>query len=102
MTCFFKDFILVTSYFPNAGIDGAKRLDYRVKEWDPDFRHFLKEELEVGSGKPVILCGDLNVASQEIDTYKKAKKKSTPSVIRTLSESFAPLLSNGFVDTFRQ
>ena len=62
MTCYFKDFVLVATYVPNSGVQGLDRLDYRVKEWDRDFQHFLKEELEVGCGKPVILCGDLNVA----------------------------------------
>ena len=100
MTCHFKDFILATSYFPNVGIEDAARLEYRIKEWDPAFQHFLKEELEVGCGKPVILCGDLNVVHQEIDKYETGRPVS--STRRNISESFDPLLSSkGFIDTFR-
>jgi exonuclease III len=61
VTCEFDNFQLVATYVPNAGVDGLKRLNYRVKEWDVDFQLYLKN-LELASSKPVILCGDLNVA----------------------------------------
>lgn len=67
-TAEFDKFILVSVYVPNAGVDGLKRLDYRVKEWDIDFMKYLKD-LEVNSKKPVVICGDLNVAHNEIDIF---------------------------------
>ena len=60
-TAEFEQFILVAVYVPNSGVQGLDRLNYRVKEWDVDFNAYLKA-LEVKSNKPVILCGDLNVA----------------------------------------
>ena len=75
MTCYFDSFLLVATYVPNSGVPGLQRLDYRVNEWDKDFQRFLKEELEVGVGKPVILCGDLNVAHHPIDIFDKSKTK---------------------------
>jgi len=76
ISCFFDAFTLVASYVPNSGVDGLKRLSYRVDQWDKDIQHFLKEELEVAEKKPVIWCGDLNVAHNEIDIYgPKGKDK---------------------------
>lgn len=69
VTAEFDKFILVAVYVPNAGVRGLDRLDYRVKEWDLDFQQYLKN-LETSKGKPVILCGDLNVAHHPIDIYK--------------------------------
>lgn len=60
---------------PNSGVDGLNRLSYRVNEWDKDFMGYLKD-LEVKNNKPVILCGDLNVAHHEIDIFgPKGKEK---------------------------
>ena len=75
VTCYFDEFILVASYVPNSGVQGLKRLDYRVNQWDKDFQHFLKTELEEGLNKPVIVCGDLNVAHQPIDIFDPKKVK---------------------------
>ena len=73
MTCVFRDFFLVAVYVPNSGNYDLARLPYRVNEWDRDFFKYLKYELEVGYGKPVILCGDLNVAHETIDIYDRHK-----------------------------
>ena len=63
------------AYVPNSGVQGLHRLTYRVEEWDVDFQAYLKE-LEKDSGKPVVLCGDLNVAHKEIDIFgPKGKDK---------------------------
>ena len=62
ITCHFKTFILVAAYVPNSGVRKLERLDYRIKEWDRDFHHYLKHELEIGKNKPILLTGDLNVA----------------------------------------
>lgn len=60
ITLEFKKFNLIAAYVPNAG-EGLKWLEYWTKEWDPDFLKYMKD-LEESTGKPVILCGDLNVA----------------------------------------
>lgn len=93
----YEDFFVVTVYVPNSG-SGLKRIEYR-KSWDVDFLHYLKE-LEVK--KPVILCGDLNVAHQEID-IARAKQNYNKSAGYTQIEidGFQRLLDAGFVDTFR-
>ena len=76
VTAFFDKFILVASYIPNSGVDGLNRLGYRTKEWDRDLQSFLKDELEEKAAKPVIWCGDLNVAHHEIDICNpKGKEK---------------------------
>ena len=75
VTCVFREFFLVATYVPVSGIPDLKRLPYRVDEWDPDFHKYLKDELEIGFGKPVILCGDLNVAHNPIDIFDKKKQR---------------------------
>ena len=75
ITAEFSNFTLVSTYVPNAGVMGLNRLDYRVKEWDVDFFGYVKG-LE-SKGKPVILCGDLNVALNEMDLYgAKGKERN--------------------------
>ena len=61
----FNQFVLVCVFVPNSG-DKLDRLDYRVKEWDPDFSEYLKE-LETKNKKPVVVCGDMNVAHLDKD-----------------------------------
>ena len=101
VTCYFKDFILVASYVPNSGVVGLQRLDYRVNQWDRDFQHFLKEELEVGENKPVVLCGDLNVAHKPIDIYDKTKTKQAGFTPQERNSFDAFLTASGFIDTYR-
>ncbi len=94
----YDDYYLVTVYVPNAG-EGLKRLDYRAK-WDEDFRKHL---VALNEKKPVILCGDLNVAHQPID-IARAKENYNKSAGYTQIEidGFTKLLSAGFVDVFRR
>ncbi|WKZ58497.1 MAG: exodeoxyribonuclease III [Cyclobacteriaceae bacterium] len=97
VTAEFDNFFLVTVYTPNAG-EGLKRLEYRAK-WDEVFRNFVTG---LNRRKPVIICGDLNVAHQEID-IARAKENYNKSAGYTQIEidGFQKLLDAGFVDTFR-
>lgn len=97
ITAEFEEFFLVTVYVPNAG-EGLKRLDYRAK-WDEDFTNYLISLNEI---KPVVMCGDLNVAHSEID-IARAKENYNKSAGYTQVEidGFERLLDAGFVDTFR-
>ena len=67
MTCIFDEFIVVAAYVPNSGGLQLQRLDYRVNQWDKDLHAYLKQDLEVAHKKPVVFCGDLNVAHEPID-----------------------------------
>lgn len=98
MTAEFNDHYLVTVYVPNAG-EGLKRLDYREK-WDVDFRNYL---VGLQQKKPVIVCGDFNVAHQPIDIArpKENYNKSAGYTQREI-DGFTKLLEAGFVDTFRR
>jgi exodeoxyribonuclease-3 len=98
MTAEFNNFYLVTVYVPNSG-EGLKRLDYRER-WDEDFRKYL---VALKLKKPVILCGDLNVAHQPID-IARAKENYNKSAGYTQREidGFTKLLESGFIDTFRR
>ncbi len=97
LTCEFKDFHLVNVYVPNSKRE-LERLPYRHKEWDPDFLQYLKN---LEKKKPVIFCGDMNVAHQAIDlTYHRANEKNhgfTPQE----REGFDNIVKVGFIDTFR-
>ena len=96
ITLEFNDFFFVTEYVPNVKRD-LSRLDYRMK-WEDDFRDYLKELEQV---KPVVLCGDLNVAHTEMDI--KNAKANIGNAGFTYEErgKFSELLDAGFIDTFR-
>ena len=91
-----QDFYLVTVYTPNSQ-DGLKRLDYRMN-WEDDFRNYL---LRLDQTKPVILCGDLNVAHQEIDLRNPKTNRKNPGFTDQERDKFTALLDSGFIDTFR-
>jgi exodeoxyribonuclease III len=98
MTAEFEKFFLVTVYTPNAG-EGLKRLEYRQK-WDDEFRNYL---LGLNAKKPVVLCGDLNVAHQPIDiTRAKENYNKSAGYTQVEIDGFTKLLGSGFVDTFRR
>ena len=90
------DFFLVTVYTPNSQ-DGLRRLDYRMK-WEEDFRAYL---LRLDEQKPVVVCGDLNVAHQEIDLKNPKSNRQNAGFTDEEREKFSTLLQAGFVDTFR-
>ena len=93
----FKDFYLVNVYVPNSG-QKLVRLDYR-KQWDIDFRNYL---LNLQKTKPVILCGDLNVAHQAIDLKNdKSNYNKTAGYTQVEIDGMDELLNSGFVDSFR-
>lgn len=90
------NFYLVTVYAPNSQ-DGLKRLDYRMT-WEDDFRNYL---LELDKKKPVLVCGDLNVAHKEIDLKNPKTNRMNAGFTDQEREKFQILLDAGFIDTFR-
>lgn len=91
-----EEFYLVTVYTPNSQ-DGLRRLEYRMK-WEDDFRKYLTG---LDSIKPVIVCGDMNVAHKEIDLKNPKTNRKNAGFTDEEREKFTTLLSNGFTDTFR-
>ena len=96
ITAEFPEFYLVTCYTPNAQ-RGLARLDHRMR-WDEAFRSFLKE---LDERKGVIVCGDLNVAHQEIDQKNPKSNRGNAGFSDEERESFTKLLDAGFTDTIR-
>ncbi|MBQ2196641.1 MAG: exodeoxyribonuclease III [Prevotella sp.] len=90
------NFYLVTCYTPNSQ-DGLKRLDYRMK-WGDDFLAYL---MRLDAVKPVIVCGDLNVAHEEIDLKNPKTNRKNAGFTDEEREKMTTLLSKGFIDTFR-
>lgn len=90
------DFYMVTVYTPNSQ-DGLKRLDYRM-EWERDFRAYI---CELDAKKPVVLCGDLNVAHKEIDLKNPKTNRRNAGFTDEEREQFQSLLDSGFTDSFR-
>ena len=96
ITLEFPDFYLVTVYTPNSQ-DGLKRLDYRM-QWEDDFLAYIKG---LDKKKPVIYCGDLNVAHQEIDLKNPKTNRKNAGFTDEERAKMTTVLSSGFVDTFR-
>ncbi|MBR1813497.1 MAG: exodeoxyribonuclease III [Lachnospiraceae bacterium] len=96
ITLEFADYYFVTVYTPNSQ-DGLKRLSYRM-EWEEEFLRYLKKLEET---KPVIVCGDMNVAHQEIDLKNPSTNHQNAGFSDEERACFSRLLENGFIDTFR-
>ncbi len=96
ITLEYPDFFLVNVYTVNAQ-DGLRRLPYRL-QWDTAFRLHLSR---LALTKPVIFCGDLNVAHNEIDLARPKANRKSPGFSDEERESFTELLESGFIDTFR-
>ena len=96
ITLEFEDFFFVTCYTPNSQNE-LKRLDYRMK-WEDDFREYL---LKLNKKKPVILCGDLNVAHNEIDLKNPKTNRKNAGFSDEEREKMTTLLNSGFTDSFR-
>ena len=96
ITAEFPQFYLVCCYTPNSQ-DGLKRLDYRMR-WEDDLRDYLRE---LDQTKPVVYCGDLNVAHREIDLKNPKTNRQNPGFSDEEREKMTQLLEAGFVDTFR-
>jgi exodeoxyribonuclease-3 len=98
ITVTFPDFHLVNVYTPNAQ-RGLTRLDYRTRRWDVDFLAYLKG---LEASRPVIFCGDLNVAHTEIDLANPKGNVNNPGFTPQERASFDKLVAAGFIDTFRE
>ena len=96
ITLEYTDFYLVTVYVPNSQ-DDLRRLGYRMT-WEDDFRAYL---VELDKKKPVIVCGDLNVAHQEIDLKNPKSNRRNAGFTDEERGKFQELLDAGFIDTFR-
>ena len=91
-----EEFFLVTAYVPNSQ-DELKRLDYRMR-WEDDFLAYLQK---LDERKPVIVCGDLNVAHEEIDLKNPKTNRRNAGFTDEERQKFSRLLDSGFTDTFR-
>lgn len=98
ITAEYDDYYVVNVYVPNSQRE-LTRLDYRVKHWGPDFLAYLKE---LEKTKPVIMCGDLNVAHQEIDLARPKANVQNAGFTPEERASFDTYIAAGFVDTFRE
>ncbi|TQQ84168.1 exodeoxyribonuclease III [Peptacetobacter hominis] len=96
ITLEFDDFFFVTVYTPNSQTE-LKRLDYRMK-WEDDFRAYLKN---LDDKKPVVMCGDLNVAHKEIDLKNPKTNRKNAGFTDEERGKFTEFLESGFIDTFR-
>ena len=96
ITLEYPNFFLLTCYTPNAQ-DGLKRLDHRMR-WEDAFRAYLQS---LDAKKPVIVCGDLNVAHQEIDLKNPKSNRGNAGFSNEERGKFTELLAAGFTDTFR-
>ena len=96
ITLEFDSFYFVTVYTPNAQ-DGLRRLDYRMK-WEDDFLDYIKK---LDKEKPVIYCGDLNVAHKEIDLKNPKTNRKNPGFTDEERGKMSAVLDSGFTDTFR-
>jgi exodeoxyribonuclease-3 len=96
ITLEFEDFYFITVYTPNSQ-DGLKRLDYRM-QWEDDFLAYVKA---LDEKKPVIWCGDLNVAHKEIDLKNPKTNRKNAGFTDEEREKMTTVLSSGFVDTYR-
>ena len=96
ITLEFEDFYFVTVYTPNSQSE-LKRLEYRMK-WEDDFREYL---LKLDSKKPVIMCGDLNVAHKEIDLKNPKTNRKNAGFTDEERGKFTDFLASGFIDTYR-
>ncbi|WP_209346431.1 exodeoxyribonuclease III [Flavonifractor sp. AGMB03687] len=96
ITAEYEDFYLVCCYTPNAQNELA-RIDYRM-QWEDDFRSYL---MDLDQKKPVVLCGDLNVAHEEIDLKNPKSNRGNAGFSDQEREKMTTLLGSGFADSFR-
>lgn len=97
ITAEYDDFYFITCYTPNSK-QKLERLEYRTEVWENLFREYL---LELEKTKPVILCGDLNVAHKEIDLKNPKTNKRNAGFTNEEREKMTELLNSGYIDTFR-
>jgi len=97
ITCEYDGFYLVNVYVPNSKND-LSRLSYRYDSWDPDLKDYI---ISLREKKPVLLCGDLNVAHREIDLANPKTNRRNAGFTDQEREGLSNLLAEGFLDTFR-
>ena len=83
----FSSFVLVSVYTPHSGVGELKRLEYRVKRWDRAFEAYINR-LKDQTGKPVIICGDLNIIRHDQDIYNPKTKVGRPGTTDRERDSF--------------
>jgi len=98
VTLEFKDFFVVNVYVPNSKRE-LERLPYRQKEWDVDFLKYLKK---LEKKKPVVFCGDMNVAHKEIDLSNPKQNEKNHGFTPQERKGFDNIVKAGFIDTFRE
>ena len=98
ITAEFMDYFLVNVYTPNSK-RGLLRLDYRTQQWDPDFFTYIKM---LEKNKPVVVCGDLNVAHKEIDLANPRQNRRNAGFTYEERTSMDRVIEAGFIDTFRE
>jgi exodeoxyribonuclease III len=98
ITAEYPDYYLVNVYVPNSKRD-LSRLKYRAEEWDVDFLKYLKK---LEKKKPVIFCGDLNVAHTELDLTNPASNRRSHGFTDEERAGFTKIIESGFIDTFRE
>lgn len=98
ITLEYADYHLVNVYTPNAQNE-LRRLDYRQKEWDVDFLQYVKN---LDKSKPVIFCGDLNVAHKEIDIARPKANRRNAGFTDEERAGFDNIVAAGFIDSFRE
>lgn len=98
ITAEFKNFFVVTVYTPNAK-DGLERLALRHKQWDPAFLDYC---VTLNKQKPVIFCGDLNVAHKEADLARPKQNEGNKGFTKEEREGIDKIIAAGFIDTFRE
>ncbi len=98
LTAEFADYFVVTVYTPNVKRE-LTRLEYRARQWDPDFLKFLRK---LEKTKPVVFCGDLNVSHRELDLANPGPNRGNAGFTDEERAGFDRLLGAGFIDTFRE
>lgn len=97
ITVEYEKFYIVCCYVPYSG-DRLERFFYRINEWDPDFRKYINGLKEI---KTTIVCGDMNVAHEDLDVFNPKLPVGLKSVTKEERENFTKLIMDGFVDIFR-
>ena len=94
----FETFNVITVYTPNSQCEGSERCNFRTNHWDGAFREWIRE---LNAKKPTIICGDFNVAVDDIDVKQPEKWAGSAGLLPKERENFKELMKTGFVDSFR-
>ena len=98
----FNNCVLVNSYTPNSQGDTSPRFEYRINDWDSKFKQMIKNLQQKFPEKPVVICGDLNVAHEDIDVWNPSQMLHSPGFTKEERNNFTNLLSEcNLVDSYR-